>query len=485
MKRLITVVCRWNCIDGTRCFYYSHIHMRKKIYAFLSLSILLLFAPVVTSASCNIKGNIAYTTWERIYHLPWCWSYNKTTINTSYWERWFCSEAEARNAWRRKANNCWGVYYTSYTPTYTVTCSSSQCKLWNTCYTRPANASCSSNWVDAWVCKSWYIESGNSCISNTPKAPTVTQTQNRCIYTAASPLDYSLRNVDKNLFCDYNRPGTSYVSSVDTCLCPSGREFREQYWCGTKKMKCSSTTTWTTYKNWTTLQSITPPLPTSTTRSQTTKTTNLSYAWLDAEILKRMYRESLTKYSSRNKFRPYDPITRGEVSKFLTAYWWYVGIIPNSDVCSFSDLGTYDYTLVPHVEQACRMWMIKWHNWYYYPNNHITKAEALAVVLRPFVGMLDETWAYWYQEYYTIWRIAWLTTQDVSQMNTPISRYEIGKRMYETIVFYVATTIWASNDNDFWSVSCDMRYPWTRYNPINSMCECSDWSLRKSSYGCR
>lgn len=49
---------------------------------------------------CRIKGNISDR--GRIYHLPGSDSYDRTKIDTSRGERWFCSEAEARAAgWRR------------------------------------------------------------------------------------------------------------------------------------------------------------------------------------------------------------------------------------------------------------------------------------------------------------------------------------------------------------------------------------------------
>lgn len=57
------------------------------------------------SEGCLIKGNIS-TSGEKIYHLPGCGSYDKTSINESGGERWFCTEAEARAAGWRKALNC-------------------------------------------------------------------------------------------------------------------------------------------------------------------------------------------------------------------------------------------------------------------------------------------------------------------------------------------------------------------------------------------
>lgn len=51
---------------------------------------------------CNIKGNIARDTGERIYHVPGQDYYGQTLISALSGERWFCSEQEAIAAgWRR------------------------------------------------------------------------------------------------------------------------------------------------------------------------------------------------------------------------------------------------------------------------------------------------------------------------------------------------------------------------------------------------
>jgi micrococcal nuclease len=50
--------------------------------------------------SCVIKGNIS-SKGEKIYHVPDGEYYNKTIINESLGERWFCTESEAKAAgWR-------------------------------------------------------------------------------------------------------------------------------------------------------------------------------------------------------------------------------------------------------------------------------------------------------------------------------------------------------------------------------------------------
>ena len=48
---------------------------------------------------CPIKGNISRT--GRVYHMPWSAWYDRTSIDESRGERWFCSEDEAiRAGWR-------------------------------------------------------------------------------------------------------------------------------------------------------------------------------------------------------------------------------------------------------------------------------------------------------------------------------------------------------------------------------------------------
>ncbi|MYE10512.1 MAG: thermonuclease family protein [Gammaproteobacteria bacterium] len=50
---------------------------------------------------CAIKGNVSRSG-ARIYHVPGGASYDATRISEDKGERWFCSEAEARDAgWRR------------------------------------------------------------------------------------------------------------------------------------------------------------------------------------------------------------------------------------------------------------------------------------------------------------------------------------------------------------------------------------------------
>lgn len=52
--------------------------------------------------ACNIKGNISINSGQYIYHVPGQEDYHRTRISPEHGERWFCSEAEARQAgWHR------------------------------------------------------------------------------------------------------------------------------------------------------------------------------------------------------------------------------------------------------------------------------------------------------------------------------------------------------------------------------------------------
>lgn len=51
---------------------------------------------------CDIKGNISYSTKEKIYHMPGQEYYLQTVITPGIGERWFCTEEEAiANGWRK------------------------------------------------------------------------------------------------------------------------------------------------------------------------------------------------------------------------------------------------------------------------------------------------------------------------------------------------------------------------------------------------
>jgi len=56
----------------------------------------------ITQPGCVIKGNISFTTGNKLYHLPGMEDYESTVIDPAGGEKWFCTESEAiANGWRK------------------------------------------------------------------------------------------------------------------------------------------------------------------------------------------------------------------------------------------------------------------------------------------------------------------------------------------------------------------------------------------------
>ena len=83
---------------------------KVKRYKYLIIVVIIILGGVfywsqIRNSSCTIKGNIG-SGGDKIYHVSGCGSYEKTTIDKSKGERWFCSEQDALDAGWRKALNC-------------------------------------------------------------------------------------------------------------------------------------------------------------------------------------------------------------------------------------------------------------------------------------------------------------------------------------------------------------------------------------------
>lgn len=65
---------------------------------------LCLMTTEIEQPGCEIKGNLRGG--DKIYHLPTCPNYKEVIIDTSFGDRWFCSEEDAISAGFRKAKGC-------------------------------------------------------------------------------------------------------------------------------------------------------------------------------------------------------------------------------------------------------------------------------------------------------------------------------------------------------------------------------------------
>lgn len=110
----------------------------------------------------------------------------------------------------------------------------------------------------------------------------------------------------------------------------------------------------------------------------------------------------LTKYNSVDEYRPFDQITRQEAAKFFTQFAINVlwKKIDNTVVCDFSDLDNVDPSLEWYIMKSCQLWIFKWTNGKFKPNDVMKKSEAIAVLIRIMVWTLDESWEIWFENYF-------------------------------------------------------------------------------------
>ncbi len=145
-----------------------------------------------------------------------------------------------------------------------------------------------------------------------------------------------------------------------------------------------------------------------------------------------LHSEWLTKWDTVHEFRWSDFITRGEAAKFMSVYAEKQKLEKNFFQCAFEDIGTYDSTLIPYIFNACAYGLLKWTNGLFMPNQNITEAEALAVIIRSVFWFQDESWALWYEAYFTKAQEVWLLTDEtLTSVNTQaISRDKLWTWLY-------------------------------------------------------
>lgn len=142
-----------------------------------------------------------------------------------------------------------------------------------------------------------------------------------------------------------------------------------------------------------------------------------------------MFDNGLTTMSSEEAYRPNDYVVRGEIAKFFTKFAEVQGLTKTKslDECGFNDLDGYDATLIPHIQSACEYGLMKWSQGNFYPNNSLTKAEALTVIVRSLMGMQDESKDPRWTEYYDIGK--WLGVIDnewLWDLNVQVTRGTVG-----------------------------------------------------------
>ncbi len=187
-----------------------------------------------------------------------------------------------------------------------------------------------------------------------------------------------------------------------------------------------------------------------------------------ANALAWMYANGLTMYENEEEFRPYDPLTREEASKIIGQAYsvlWYSDVTKNNS-CTFSDSTTFNPTLSSHIWNVCKRGLFKWADGKFMPQDTLTKAQSMAVLLRMFEWKMSyELQVPWWSQYYQKGKIIWLTNvDDINEFDHELTRYEIALMIYrlknlvtdEQLKTMALNAIWnITINNGIWSMDSE------------------------------
>lgn len=162
-----------------------------------------------------------------------------------------------------------------------------------------------------------------------------------------------------------------------------------------------------------------------------------------------------TRYGNETEFRGDELITRGEATRFISTYAQLVWLSKTNNPCGFSDLTTYDTTLLPFITETCSYGLMKGDQGAFLPEQNITEAQALAVIVRAISGIQDETRPVRFEPYITYGQQRWLLTNETADTlgSTPITREKLWSRLYVAVMHYnTSLSTLASCLTDTWLV---------------------------------
>ena len=151
------------------------------------------------------------------------------------------------------------------------------------------------------------------------------------------------------------------------------------------------------------------------------------------EAINWMYDMWMTSYNTTESFMPYNTITRAQVAKMLDKFAIATNMteIRNFWNCDFSDVASgSEYK--DAITRVCQYGIMAWSNDKFSPDQTVTKAEFIAMLIRLFDGKtLDETltprWTEYYKRAIEIWLIS---AQDTVTFTSEIARYDVATYLY-------------------------------------------------------
>ena len=151
------------------------------------------------------------------------------------------------------------------------------------------------------------------------------------------------------------------------------------------------------------------------------------------ESINWMYDNGMTSYNTTESFMPYQTITRAQVAKMLDKFATTTNLttVRNLWNCEFSDVNPQS-EFKDSITKVCQYWIMAWSSDKFYPDQIVTKAEFIAMLIRLFDwAKLDESINPRRTEYYKRAIEIWLiTAQDTVSFTSEIARYDVATYLY-------------------------------------------------------
>ena len=162
---------------------------------------------------------------------------------------------------------------------------------------------------------------------------------------------------------------------------------------------------------------------------------NLTFEEEFALALSWMYNNWLTMYNNSGDYRMYDLLTREEAAKIIWQAYNVFGLdtgVTKNTACTFEDSNLFNPTLSSHIANVCKWWLFQGSNWKYLPRENLTKAQAMAVLVRMIEWKMSyELQTPWREQYYNKWKMIGLTNvENINEFDHDLTRYEIALMVY-------------------------------------------------------
>lgn len=162
------------------------------------------------------------------------------------------------------------------------------------------------------------------------------------------------------------------------------------------------------------------------------------------ESIRWMNDNGLTSYSSIGEYKPFEVLLREQAAKIFDTFAKIFNFSQDkltgslAAECQFKDLDKADNSLITHIQNVCRMEILKWGNQIFDPKNTLTKSQFITALIRLVQGKkLDETknprWTAYYQSALDMGIVG---PADAITFDNPITRYEVALFLYRFKVKY-------------------------------------------------